>query len=89
LYPETVIESVTHKGSAREGPADVGAARGYLAPLRVKNSPSRELYVELATVLLGDGVLVIQCECLWPRREFWRQEFAALLGTLRIDEQKR
>jgi hypothetical protein len=88
VYPETAIETVKHKSDVGEGPADIGAARGNLARLRVKNSASREMYVELATVLLRDGVLVIQCECHWPRREFWRQEFAVLLGTLRIDERR-
>jgi hypothetical protein len=83
-YPDTRIEVVTEKSGSTEGPAEFGAARGHLARLRVKNSESRELYVELATLWLPDGVLVLQCECLWPRRDFWRQEFAQLRDTLRL-----
>lgn len=88
VYPETSIELVADKNGPAEGPADIGAARGHLARLRVKNSASREMYVELATILLADGVLVIQGECLWPRREFWRQEFAPLRETLRLRKGK-
>jgi hypothetical protein len=84
LYPETTVEAVPDKSGPGDGPTDFGGTRGHLARLRVKNSASREVYIELATALAPDGVLVIQCECLWPRREFWQREFAPLLGTLRL-----
>ena len=52
--------------------------------LRVRNADTRELYVELATVALTDGILVIQGECQWERRGYWEQEFAALLSTFQL-----
>jgi hypothetical protein len=85
-YPDTRIEVPEDRNRPGEGPADIGSARGYLARLHVKNTDSRELYAELATVLVPGGVLVIECECLWSRREYWQQEFALLRDTLRLEK---
>jgi hypothetical protein len=87
-YPETRLEVVSDKSGPADGPADIGTARGHLARLRVTNAENRVLYVELATVALQDGVLLFQAECQWPRREFWRTEFAALRATLRVSDGK-
>jgi hypothetical protein len=44
--------------------------------------------VELASIPISDGLLLMQCECLWPRREFFKQEFAPLRETLRLGKGK-
>jgi hypothetical protein len=87
-YPETTIELIADKNDPADGSMDFGGFRGHLARLRVKNSPQREEYVELAAVPLADGILIMQSECLWQRREFFKQEFAPLRETLRIGKDK-
>jgi hypothetical protein len=84
LYQETKVDVVEDKNGPRDGPADIGASRGWMTRLRVRNADTRELYVELATVALTDGILVIQGECQWERRGYWEQEFAALLSTFQL-----
>jgi hypothetical protein len=88
LYPETILEAVADKSDAADGSINLGGFRGHFARFRMKNSPQRELYVELVTVPLSDGILVMQCECLWARREFFKQEFAPLRESLRIGKSK-
>jgi hypothetical protein len=91
-YADTKITVVEDKNGPKDGPADIGAGRdsahGWMARLDVRNTDSRELYVQLATVLLPDGILLIQCECQWQRRGYWEQEFAVLLSTFRLEKGK-
>jgi hypothetical protein len=88
LYPETTVEVLADKKDPANGSLNIGGDRVHLARLRVKNSPQRELYVELVTAPISDGILVMQCECLWSRREFFKQEFAPLRETLRIGKSR-
>jgi hypothetical protein len=83
-YPDTKITVVEDKDGPKDGPADIGT----LARLDVKNTKDRELYIQLATVMLSDGILLIQCECQWDRRGYWEKEFAELLGTFRLTKGK-
>lgn len=85
-YAETALEVVTDKSGSADGPADIGMSAGHLTRLCVINTASRVLYAELGTVTLPDGVLLLQAECHWPRREFWRPEFTQLRGTFRLVE---
>jgi hypothetical protein len=88
LYPETTVEVVADKTDTAEGTLSIGGVRVHVGRFRVKNSPQRELYTELVTAPMSNGVLVMQCECLWSRREFFKQEFAPLRETLRIGKNK-
>jgi hypothetical protein len=83
IYPETTIEVVTDKNGTSDGLTSFAGYPGHLAKLRVKNSAGRELYVELATIPITDGLLLVQCECLWHRQEFFKQEFAPLRESLK------
>jgi hypothetical protein len=87
-YPDTRLEVVSDKSGPADGPIDIGLAPGHLTRLRVVNTQSRVVYAELATVALPDAMLVLQAESLWPRRDFWRPEFAQLRATFRLSEAK-
>jgi hypothetical protein len=84
-YPNTTIEVTSDKslGHNADNDCDVGAFRGHIAKLEVKNSPDRKQYVVLAVVRMDDGVLAVVCECAWDRRDFWEQEFTPLLDKLK------
>jgi hypothetical protein len=84
-YPDTVLAAVTDKEGhdvSRDGP--VGMAPGHLAKLHVTNGENRERYVVLGIVSRPEGVVVLKCDCDWQRRDFWEQEFTALIGTFRL-----
>jgi hypothetical protein len=85
LYPETRIAPVADRTgkAAFDRVTELGDFRGHLARLRVSNSPERERYAVLGVINRGEGVVVAFCECDWKRRDFWDQEFKALLDTLR------
>ena len=43
-------------------------------------------YLDVTVANRPDGVLVLMGECPWKRREYWEQEFAALVGSLRFKD---
>jgi hypothetical protein len=85
-YPETKIETFKDKDMAEvDGPADIGALKGHLMKLHVFNGEdsTRERYMLIGAVAEPDGILVLQFDADWNRRDFWDYEFTPLLKTLR------
>lgn len=82
LYPRTSLEPIKDKNGAEfDGTADIGTEHGHLSKLRMKNTEDLERYLLIAVVNRPEGVVALVGECLWDRRDFWDQEFQALLKT--------
>jgi hypothetical protein len=77
------VEPTTDKGGG-ERDADVGDVRGHVSRLHVQIDDSLERYVVLGVVNRPEGALVLMFECEWSRRDFWEQEFRALMETFRL-----
>jgi hypothetical protein len=84
-YPALKIEPVVDRKSGKPtGGVEVGALRGQWGKLQVTLDADAQRYDLLAVVnVAGKGVLAIRCECLWERRDYWDQEFKALIETVR------
>jgi hypothetical protein len=54
--------------------------------LRLVLGGTNERYLVLAVASRPDGVLALVCECLWERKDYWEQEFNAVLGSARPGE---
>ncbi|HVS36256.1 MAG TPA: hypothetical protein VMS17_11865 [Gemmataceae bacterium] len=85
LYPSAVLNDVGDKALADAGPdVTVGAFKGRISKFEAKKSADHSKYVVLAVVRMDSGdALAVVCECGWERRDFWDQEFTALLAKLR------
>ncbi len=85
LNPGAALNAESVKGLANaDNDAAVGGFKGHLLKLEAQPSPDHSNYVLLAVVRLDGGdVLAVVCECAWEQRDFWDQEFAALLARLR------
>jgi hypothetical protein len=84
-YPALAVEPVNDRktGKPVRG-VEVGALRGQWARLHFKLDADTSRFGLLAVVNLpGKGALVVFCECRWERRDFWDQEFRALMETVR------
>ncbi len=79
-------EPTTDKGGGSRD-ADVGDVRGHVSRLHVQSDDGLDRYVLLGVVNRPEGVVVLQFECEWPRRDFWEQEFRALLETFKLGEE--
>lgn len=85
LYEQTTLEPLRNKkGIEIDGPADIGTEHLYLSKLRMKNTSDLERYVLLAVVNRPRGVVALLGDCSWERRDFWDQEFMALLKTFKV-----
>jgi hypothetical protein len=84
-YPNATMDVVTDKSLLHnaDNDCDVGAFRGHVVKLEVKQTPELKRYVVLAVVKMDDGVLAVVCDCAWDRRDFWEQEFTPLLDKLK------
>jgi hypothetical protein len=83
-FPGAVLNLAADKSLPNvDNDADVGGFRGHLMKFEAKKSADHSKYVVLAVVRQDDGVLAVVCECAWGRRDYWEQEFAALLSKLR------
>ncbi len=80
LYPRTTMEPIKDKNGDFDRDADIGAERGHLSKLHVKNTEELERFVLIAVVNRPEGVVVLVGDCLWERRHFWDQELMALLA---------
>ena len=49
-----------------------------------ENTEDLERFLVMAVVNRPEGVLVLVGDCLWDRRDFWDQEFAALLKSFKV-----
>jgi hypothetical protein len=84
LYEQTKMEPIKDKNGDVDRPSDIGKERGQLSKLDMKNTDDLERFLTIAVVNRPEGVVVLVGDCLWERRDFWDQEFAALLGTFQI-----
>src|SRR5205085_920966 len=39
-------------------------------------------YMDMAVARVGGGTIVLAGECKWDKRDYWDQEFTALLGSV-------
>src|SRR5262249_47544492 len=68
------------KGGKQEGEAPVGKADGHVSKNRLQLAGGSVAgFVAVAAGPLGDKVVAVYGACDWPRRDFWEQEFNALL----------
>jgi hypothetical protein len=79
------VEPTTDKGGG-ERDADVGDVRGHVSRLHVTVEDRQERYVVLGVVNRPEGAVVLMFECDWSRRDFWEQEFRALMETFKQGE---
>ena len=65
-------------------PANIGAFKGHLSEnhMTIKGSTLNRFLV-IAVVALDDKVVAVYADCDWKRRDYWQQEFNALLATFR------
>jgi hypothetical protein len=85
-YPRTkvgLLKDPKTGAPALDRDTDVGAFRGHVSKLQIDNDTERKRYGLLAVVNCPEGVLVLFGECPLDRRDFWDQEFKALVSTLR------
>jgi hypothetical protein len=83
LYAKIDLRVIQDKNGAEiDHPADIGDQRGWLTKLNVQFDEAQHFMV-VAVVNRPEGVLVLLGDCLWERRDFWDQEFTALVGSLR------
>src|SRR5262249_48744488 len=85
-YPTTTLEPAKEPRTNKvlqDGPGDVGAFRGHLTKLVIKNDANRERYGLLAVARIDEGTLVVFGECRWERREVWDDEFRQVLEGVR------
>jgi hypothetical protein len=86
LKPEDVqlLPAAAGKGDKANKPADVGAFKGHLSKNRMNiTGGTLDRFLVIAAVPLGDKVVAVYGDCDWKRRDYWEQEFNALLATFR------
>ncbi|HEV3236134.1 MAG TPA: hypothetical protein VGZ25_04045 [Gemmataceae bacterium] len=81
-FPNSKLEVIDEDVGGVERPFEAGGMTGLVRAARLKNSETRERYVLLAVLFLGDQMLAVIGECDWQRRAFWDQEFQDLLKNL-------
>src|SRR5262249_60188175 len=68
------------KGEKKEGDGPVGKANGHVSKNRLQPAGgTAERFVLMAVVPMDEQVVVIDADCDWKRRDFWEQEFNAIL----------
>jgi hypothetical protein len=88
-YSALKVEPVKRKNGKPIVGVEVGALRGEWSKLQLKLDEENSHFGLLAVVTQPKGVLAIFCECDWKRRDFWDQEFKALVETVRRSSAKR
>jgi hypothetical protein len=86
LKPEDVqlISAAGGKGDKANKEADIGAFKGHLSKNRMTiTGGTLDRFLVIAAVPLGDKVVAVYGNCDWKRRDYWEQEFNALLATFR------
>ena len=84
-FPDATVEVANEKSLQNvDSTTNIGGFRGHLFRLEVKKSADARKYVVMAVVNMeSEGVLAVVCECDWARRDYWDQEFTALLDKLK------
>jgi hypothetical protein len=84
-YPKTTMTPIMDKkGAPLDRDTQIGGQRGHLSKLHVQNTEDLERFFTVAVFNRPEGVLVLVGDCLWERRDFWEQEFAPLVDSLRV-----
>jgi hypothetical protein len=65
-----------------DGPTELGAFRGHLSKLVLKQDRDHERFALIAVVRMEEGSLVLFGECPWDRREYWDNEFRHVFDHL-------
>jgi hypothetical protein len=84
--PKVNFETVKEKGGVEaDRDSDLGALHGHLTKLHVSGDDDVgfDRYVILGVAQRPEGDLVFLGDCHWERRDFWEQEFAPLLASLK------
>ena len=82
-YPKTTLMTLKDRaGVAQDRDVTVQGLRVHVAKLQMANDDGRERFVTLAAVNQPGGVVVLWAECDWGVRDFWEQEFAAVVDSL-------
>ena len=81
---DSLVVALNDKNGKAQIEPDVGAFRGQLAHLRIQRDPDNERYGVLAVATLPGGkILAIYADCPFDRIDFWRNEFKAVIETVR------
>ncbi len=84
LFPGAVLDAAADSGLADvDNDVKIGAFPGHLSKFEAKLSADQSKYAVLAVVRMDEAVLAVTGECAWERRDYWDQEFTALLAKLR------
>ncbi|MHB1422963.1 MAG: hypothetical protein ACYC3I_07175 [Gemmataceae bacterium] len=84
LYARTTWETIKDKNSPFDRDTKIGMEPVHLTKLHVHNTEDLERFLSIAVVNRPEGVVVLVGDCLWERRDFWDQEFAALFKTFKV-----
>jgi hypothetical protein len=88
LDRKPLLKADKEKGGVKPGiDTNFGKIRGHVVKLQVmvEDSDSFNRYVMAGVTLRQGLVVVLLGECDWNRRDFWEQEFLALIQTIRPD----
>lgn len=84
VHPMIKIEDIPDRKTGKPlSGKEVGGFRGKVDRLRLILDVENERFALVAVVNRNEGVLAVVCECKGDRREYWEQEFRALLETVR------
>ncbi len=84
LYERISFTPIRDKNGEIDRDAPIGTEAGHLTKLQAKCTEDLERFLSIAVVNRPDGVVVLLGDCLWERRDFWDQEFTALLKTFKV-----
>ena len=72
------------KGGKADKTADIGAFKGHLSENRTTiTGGTLNRFLVTAVIPLDDKVVAVYADCDWKRRDYWQQEFNALLASFR------
>ncbi|MFO0843321.1 MAG: hypothetical protein U0797_13140 [Gemmataceae bacterium] len=77
--PGLKVEALPERGKGR--PDD--GLFGRVERVRLVLGPDDERFAVLAAAGRAEGVLAVVCECRWDRKDYWEQEFRAIVGSVR------
>jgi hypothetical protein len=90
LNPMLKIEPVLDRKTGKPAIAqEVGSFRGQVDRLRFILSPEIERYYVVGVTNRADGLLAVVCDCRWERRDYWEQEFRAIMDSIRPAEKSK
>jgi hypothetical protein len=85
LTPTVSVETIKDKAGATSKDLTVNGVTLRRTRLELRadeDTPYR--YADVAAASLAGGTLVLVGECPWDKRDYWEQEFTALLNSLQV-----